>query len=378
MSAAKGQPSALAGVGSMLSSVLMIGAELCFLVSPVLAQEPKQQQEPKPQPPPSPEEQPQPSQSPRDAPPDTAALFAKYQEAQKKHLAGEIDAARTLLAEIVAADPKNFDLALAIAKWLEEQRSDFIGAEPIARRAAELRPESVEAVNLFGSALTMTGKAVESEPLYAAAVIRAPAESLLWFGLAVARAQQQKHLEARPAFERAIELAPQSGLYHFSSGENLANLRELEAAEREFTLAFKLNGHADAGWRLGEILARQGKDVAAEKVLRAALNQGPKSVQWNAALQLGIFYVEHGRAQEAAGLLHQATTAKPEGRDAWMWLARAQRALGKSDAAARSIKKYQTLRASDDKTEEEYLLSLIRAQLGAAPQPSPAAGAGDR
>ncbi len=306
-----------------------------------------------------------PQAAPQAAPaaPDNAALFARWEAAQKLHLAGDFVAARAAMAEVLAADPANFELAKTMARWLAEVRSDFVGAEPFARRACELKPGTLDVINLFGSSLTMSGKVVEAEAVFRAGCDRFPNEAQLWFGLGVARGQQKKYLEARAAYERSLELAPDNGLCHFTSGENHTNLRDYAAAEREFANAVKLKGHEDALWRLGDVLARQGKDEAAEKVLRPALTQGSKLARFQAALHLGMFLVERDRSAEALPLMTQATDERPTSREAWRWLARAQRALGRSEAAARSIKKSQELRIEEDKLEEERLLGLIKAQL---------------
>ncbi|MBL8843830.1 MAG: tetratricopeptide repeat protein [Planctomycetes bacterium] len=304
-----------------------------------------------------------PPEPPPAARPDNAALFAKWEAAQKRHLAGELEAARAAMAEVLAADPGNYDLAKSMARWLAEVRSDFVGAEPFVRRAAELKPEAIDTLHLLGSTLTMCGKANEAEATFRATCERVPGDAKLWFGLGVACGQQRKYLEARAAYDRALALEPENGLTLFSSGENHANLRDYAAAERAFAASAKLKGHDDALWRLGDVLARQGKDEAAEKVLRQALPHGSKLARFQAALQLGMFLVERDRSAEALPLLIQATDERPTSREAWRWLARAQRAQGKRDAAARSMARAQELRAEEDRLEEELLLGLIRAQL---------------
>jgi tetratricopeptide (TPR) repeat protein len=304
----------------------------------------------------------------QDAPrvPDNVALLATYQAAQKRHLAGELVPARAEMEAVLASDPKNLDLALTIARWLAEVRGDFVGALPFAKRAQELGLAKQDSINLVGSVLTMNGQAIESEKLFASGTARFPTEPLMWYGLGVARNQQMKYLEAKAAFGEALRLAPEDGLAHFSVGETHANLREFTDAEREFALAAKLEGHDDALWRLGETLSREGKDAPAEQILRQALQKGSKSSRFHAALQLAMFLVEHGRCEEALPLLIQATDQKPTSRDAWRWLARAQRSLGKPEAAARSMKRCQELRAEEDRAEEERLLGLIKAQLQGA------------
>ncbi|MSR47329.1 MAG: tetratricopeptide repeat protein [Planctomycetes bacterium] len=313
---------------------------------------------------------------PQEAPPDNALLNARWQAAQQMHVAGEVAAARTEMEAVLASDPRNLDLALSMTRWLVEVRSDFATALPFARRAQELGVEKQDAINLVGSVFTMNGEADQSERVFAAGCERHPSEYVMWFGLGVARAQLMRYLDAKVAFAEALKLSPDNGLVLFSTGENFANLREYAVAERAFALAVKLKGHDDAMWRLGEMLALQGKDELAEKILTQALTNGGKSPRFQAALQLGMFLVERDRAAGALPLLTQATEERPTSREAWRWLARAQRSLGKHDTAARSLKKYQELRAEEDHLEEERLLGLIKAQLEGAKRKEPASGGG--
>jgi Flp pilus assembly protein TadD len=301
---------------------------------------------------------------------DDRDVKARFEAAKKLHESGDVDAARARMVEIADSKPGDWQLAHSLARWLAEARNDFEGALPLARRAAALEPRSLEALNLNGICLLSLRRFEESEALYRGALERFGNDGLVHYGVGMSCGQQHKLLEAKASYARAIELDPENGLYRFSAGENLANLREYEAAERELRLAVQRKGHADAPWRLGEVLAQQGKDDEAEKTLIAAVNQGPMLSRWNGGLQLGLLYFERGRHGDAIGVLVKATEVRPEGRDAWRVLAQAQRALGRDAAAARSLRKYQELREQDDRAEDERLLGLIRAQLeGRAAKP---------
>lgn len=299
----------------------------------------------------------------QDIPPDHAALFAKVEEAKKKHLAREFDVARGMLKEVLDADPKDFELALTLARWLAKERTDFIGGVPFARHAVELDPRSVEATNLLGICLTWSDHAADAESVYRAAVQRWPDGSMMHFGLGVACAQQNKYVEGRDELLKALALAPEEPIYHFQLGQIASNLRDLPMAEKEFRVAAEKNAHVDALWRLGSTLAKVGKDPEAELILVKALKSGPTGSKWHAGFELGVFFFERKRYEDAAAILIQATKLRPEGRDAWLYLARAQKALGRNEAAKRSLEKYQSMRDESEKETDEYLLSLIQAQL---------------
>jgi Flp pilus assembly protein TadD len=321
--------------------------------------------------------------TPAPKPDDREALVARYGAAQRKYLAGDAaakEAARAEMQAVSDAAPKDFELAVSIARWLARDELDFAGAEPFARRAVALQPRSSEAVRLLGVALIESKKFADAEQAYRSAAEQSPQDGSLHYGLGLALGRQHKFSEAHDAYAKALEREPENGLYHFAAGENLANLRDFAKAEQQFALAVKWNGHVDAMWKLGEALAKEGKDAQAERALKQAVSSGPKATRFNAALQLGVFLFERGRNLEAQQALVVATKLDPLGREAWNWLARTERALGHEDAAAKALARYQQLREKADADEDEHLLGLIRSLMdepkkeGAtpeAPKPEP-------
>ena len=307
-----------------------------------------------------------PQQAPAPAPqidPRLRPVFAKYDR-------GEKEAALAELAGLRASAPGDGALIVTIADELN-RRTEYSAAEPYARRALELMPAFAPAHKVLGMSLLLGDRTNEAEATYRVAAARFKGtqdEPDLVFNLGMSCAMQSKRLEASEWFGRAIELRPKNALFHFSAAENDRNLGRLEQAEAGFRLASTLEPrHPDAGWKLAVTLAASGRFEEAEQGFRGALEQGPPASRLGAAAEFGIFLFERGRAAEALPLLQRVVKARPSDRRAWNWLARTLRSLGREEQAAQALERYRVLQAEADRTETEYLLGLIRAQLGEEP-----------
>jgi tetratricopeptide (TPR) repeat protein len=294
-------------------------------------------------------------------PAQSADAHARFDAAAKRHQSGDLAGARADFQALLDGDSKNGKLALAIAAFLIQARQDFAGGEPFARRARELLPAEALAWTMHGGALLGALRVDEAEQVYRDGFAKFPERAPLAFGVGMSCAQAKRFLDAKEWFEKAIALDPASPQFHFSNGENCANLRMYAQAEAELGKA--LAGWPDAAWKLGEVLGRQGKSDEAERVLREALGKSKGSPRWHAAYQLGVLLFEHGRHEEAETLLKQVTETKPTDQNGWLYYSRVLRARGKKDEAAAAVKKYQELAAATDRREDEQLTALIKAQL---------------
>jgi predicted Zn-dependent protease len=285
---------------------------------------------------------------------------------KRRYANGDATGAKREFETLCAAAPENGWLALAVAEFLVT-RQDHAGAEPFARKACALLPDQPPAHNLLGACLLFTDRVVEAEQLYRAAAARfegTEAARNLVFGVAMACAIGHKHQEAQEWFERALTLDPDNLLFHFTTAENLIHLHRL--ADAELHLRRAAGGpthHPDAGWKLATVLATEGKHDEAERLFRDALREGPPASRYQATYQFAVFLLERGRAAEAEPLLKQSVAARPDDRMAWSYLARAQKTLDRNDEAAASLKRYRALQAAADRSENDYLLGLIRQQL---------------
>jgi predicted Zn-dependent protease len=293
--------------------------------------------------------------------PQQSDSHARFDAACKLHQSGDAAGARKEFQALLDGDPKNGKLALAIAAFLIQGRQDYAGGEPFARRARELLPAEPLACTMLGGALLGAFKVEEAEQVYRDGFTKFPDRAPLAFGVGMSAAQAKRFLDAKEWFEKALALDPASPQYHFSHGENFANLRMYPQAEAELKKAEP--GWPDAGWKLGEVLGRQGKADEAEQVLRATLAKAKGSTRWHAAYQLGVLLFEHGKHEEAESLLRNVTQTRPTDQNGWLYLSRVLRARGKKEEAAAAVKKYQELAAETDRREDEQLTALIKAQL---------------
>jgi predicted Zn-dependent protease len=298
--------------------------------------------------------------------------------AKQRFAAGDAAGAKREFAALCAAAPENGWLALAVTEFLVTHQ-DNDGAEPFARKAFALLPDQPPAHNLLGACLLFADKVDEAEKLYRAAAKRfegTEAARNLVFGVAMACAIGHKHLEAQEWFERALKLDPDNLLFHFSIAENLIHLHRPADAELHLRRAAEgPNRHPDAAWKLATVLASEGKDEEAERLLRSALREGPPTSRFSATYQLAVFLLERNRAAEAEPLLKQSVAAHPDDRMAWSYLARAQKTLGRNEEALASLQRYRALQEAADRAETDYLLGLIRQQLSGVEPAAKKAGA---
>jgi predicted Zn-dependent protease len=302
--------------------------------------------------------QPAPQPAPRQLDPRLAAELARYDR-------GDTKGAKEALALLQVTAKDDGALQVLAAHELE-LRQEHLAAEPFARRAVALLPEFAPAQQRLGICLLSTQRAEEAEAIFRAAAKRfsgTPDEPDLVFHLGMACAMQNKRIEAGESFARALVLRPKDNLYRFSAAENDRNLKHFEAAEAGFRLAMAEPRHPDAGWKLATTVAAEGRFDEAEKLFRSELKNLPPSSRVTAGFEFAAFLFDRGRPAEALPMLESLVKARPNHRLAWYYLARTYRLLGRAEDAASAVKHYQALQAEADRSDEEYLLGLIRARL---------------
>jgi tetratricopeptide (TPR) repeat protein len=111
--------------------------------------------------------------------------------------------------------------------------------------------------------------------------------------------------DARIAFARAVELAPQSALSARNLGLALAALGKTGEAEREYLRAIKLDPtYLDAHYSLASLYFEHGRRAEAEARWRAVLKQHPAEV--TALNNVAWVLYERGELGEAARLSDRA------------------------------------------------------------------------
>jgi tetratricopeptide (TPR) repeat protein len=205
--------------------------------------------------------------------------------------------------------------------WLKQRRVP----EAIAafRRALELQPDYVEAMNNLGNALRATGRSAEALPHFRRAAELRPDVALIHNNLGTALNEQRQFDEAIAAFQKAVAIQPDyaeaySNLGHALIGKedfesavaacrraaelrpemvelhvNLANaLRQAGKADQAIAAcsrAIELRpDHAEAFNNLGYALCYQARFPEAKEAFRKAVGFRPNhaSAHWNLGLLL--------------------------------------------------------------------------------------------
>jgi len=287
--------------------------------------------------------------------PRLAAALQRYDR-------GDRDGAKQELERLRVAAKDDGGLLVTIADELET-RHEYAAAEPFARRATELMPDFGPAHMRLGVSLIFSDRVLEAEQVFRAAAKRFSGtqdEPDLVFNLGMACAMQNKRTEAGEWFAKALALRPKENLYRFSAAENDRNLKRFKEAEAGFRLAMVEPRHPDAGWKLAVTLAEMERYEEAEALFRTQLRDLPPASRVNAGFEYAAFLFDRGRAAEALPMLESIVKARPGHRLGWYYLARSYRAVGRKEDAAAAVKRYQALQAEADRSEDEYLLSLIR------------------
>ena len=131
-------------------------------------------------------------------------------------------------------------------------------------------------------------------------------------------ALQDRHKEAVPCFERAIQLEPRLTLAHKKLGQSLALLgrgREADAAFEEFFEQAPAKGQV----ALAMDHLRADRKSEAIETLRAALREDPNNVDALRCLA-GIYMRDEDRVSDAEALLRRATSLAPDFTAAWTML----------------------------------------------------------
>lgn len=133
-----------------------------------------------------------------------------------------------------------------------------------------------------------------------------------WNGLGVVRRRREEWAAARAAYDQAIALAPQNGLYRTNAGI---------------------------------LLLRAGSAAAAEAHLKVAVTVSPQSFEaWDA---LGTAYVSLARADDAIEALSKATELNGRSASTWFELAGAHASKGSLAKALDAFQRYRDLAAGD-------------------------------
>jgi tetratricopeptide (TPR) repeat protein len=130
----------------------------------------------------------------------------------------------------VAADPNNSLLLCQLGELLR-QRGDFAAAEPLARNAVRLTPESFDAQRLLGLVFSQTHRNPAGEFHLRRAIALAPPTGILLTSLALNLSSQGRYEEAEAFFAQACTLEPANARYLVAQANSAELDRRWDKAE---------------------------------------------------------------------------------------------------------------------------------------------------
>lgn len=164
-----------------------------------------------------------------------------------------------------------------------------------------------------------------------------------------ANESQKNYDAALAAFKNVLALDPERPGVHYRMGRiYLSRLldkgiqEDRLAAAAEFESELKVDpNNGNARYELGVIADQDGKFEAARQQFEQVLLRYPEFEE--ALVALGGCYLELSNPSEALPPLERATVLRPDDEVAWYRLARAQRANGDIDAAAKSMATFRRI-----------------------------------
>jgi tetratricopeptide (TPR) repeat protein len=242
---------------------------------------------------------------------DAQILLARVHIAQ-----GQYDAARKVLEQVLATHPRNPDVLYYLS------RLSGLLSEVEFQRLFQVAPNSARAHQVIGEAYEAQNKPELAVTEYQAAVKIDSTLVQVWDEMGELQRHQFNFDGAIESYSHALDVDP-----------------------RDYISAYGL----------GAAYIFKQDPVTAVKFLKLAVGIDAQSAA--ARLALGDALLRAGDAQAAADQLQAAVTLAPEMRQAYTLLARAYRALGRTEAANAALAKSEALNQKEIQSREQTLTS---------------------
>ncbi len=166
---------------------------------------------------------------------------------------------------------------------------------------------------------------------------------------------------ARASLRRAVQLAPEQAFVHSAYGYNLIGRRELEAADRELSLARRLDPqYVNARMHMVNLRIAQGRLDHAESELDALRDIAPDSMP--AVGMAGLIALLRGDGAEALRQYERVCELAPENPNAHASLAAAQGFAGRLDLADATLALVRARFGS--RRMSPYVLAIVATRCG--------------
>jgi len=164
--------------------------------------------------------------------------------------------------------------------------------------------------------------------------------------------ESQKNYDAALVdFQHVLALEPHRPGVHYRMGRvYLARSSDRQkpedrvAAVHEFAAELEIDPeNGNANYELGVLAQEDGNLDEAQRRFEQVISRFPDFEE--ALVALGECYLQESKPEAAVSPLERATKVQPDDEVAWYRLARAQRAIGKNDAATKSMAEFRKVHA---------------------------------
>src|SRR3984893_14118531 len=206
--------------------------------------------------------------------------------------------------------------------------------EKAARRALELKANSLEGLLSLGSILTESGRNMEAIQTLRQAMTLAPNSEWAWDQLGYVYHYAGLDDAAQKAYSRSIELKPTTTRIHWMHGGMLLYVGRAYEAEQEMKQALAENpNHFKAMAFLGKFLYYQGKLDEAGPVLERAVELGRNNDDNTAQMMAAFLYASRGQRDKIDPRILKSRPADVIDGDVAYWTGGIHALLGEKEQA---------------------------------------------
>jgi tetratricopeptide (TPR) repeat protein len=225
--------------------------------------------------------------------------------------AGDLERARALAEQSLKAQPDNRAALLALARLAAVDR-DLPRAKALLDRAVRQSGQDADSMLLEAVLANDRGEVHKARLFYEEIIKQAnPPRAEAYFGMGRLLADKKEWAAARQHLEKAVELAPDMGVYHYHLARVMLAqedaVKGLPALQRALELS-PLHPPIYEAWY--HVLVPMGELAQAEELMRKGLELLPEEPQLLNLLSLVL--MERGKLAEAISLTRKLAESLPE------------------------------------------------------------------
>ena len=164
----------------------------------------------------------------------------KFEIAFNLHRNGDLDPARGLYEEIIAADPDHFD-AIHLLGLLHHQTGFAVEAELFFKKALRMKPDFHQLYSNYARVLHDERRFEDALACYEAAIILLPGDPEVYFDCGALLQETKRLDDALRNFDKAITIKADHPMAFNNRGVVLRDLRQIEASLHNYDQAITLD-----------------------------------------------------------------------------------------------------------------------------------------